>query len=477
MSNGRGSSFSEILEKLKASAGDSAESHFGAESSERMENQLTELRRAAQQGVFRAANYVAEPAPGSNIRGIWISAGITNRSGYAHVAIADALLIRRLGVQSYFIPHRAQAIDWDLIPQDRKELIEEYQKGVVGIGDTLICEWPPHEAVRMLDVTDRTVMRTTCETSTVSKVAVEMCNLPDVTAIWFCSEFARQAFVRSGVNEDKSKTILPPVIRANGGKLWNVSVRDDSSLEKRIDRDHPFCFGSMGTLQERKGFHNLIRAYYSSFSAEDPVRLVIRTSPFGQFRNIDEVKRELERITSSLKQEIGKTSYPKITAKIGTELTDDEMIAWLGSIDCYVNASFGEGTGIPLLYARASGVPVITTLFGGIPETLGGEFEKCPPMYKDADGREYDDFIPHFDQKIPVEMIRTNSIFEPGLKWGGYDVSDFAKAMQRQASTGRRRNLRGAEDTQNKFDARRLEIDFESALGQITDLTRLRLQG
>lgn len=472
MSNERGSSISEILERLASSGADTPDLGSAA----RIENQLTELRKAAQQGVFRAANYVAEPAPGSNIRGIWISAGITNRSGYAHVALADALLIRRLGVQSYFIPHRAQAIDWDLIPADRKPLIEEYQRGVVGIGDTLICEWPPHEAVRMLDITDRTVMRTTCETARVSKIAVEMCNLPAVTAVWLCSEFARQSFVRSGVDEAKTKTLLPPVIRADGGRLWNVSVTDESTLEKSIDSSRPFCFGSMGTLQERKGFHNLIRAYYSAFSAEDPVRLVIRTSPFGQFKNIDEVKRELERITSSIKSEITKTSYPKITAKIGTELTDEQMISWLGSLDCYVNTSFGEGTGLPMLYARASGVPVITTLFGGIPETLGGEFEKCPPMYKDSNGNEYDDFIAHFDQKIPVEMLRMNSIFEPGLTWGGYEVSDFAKAMQRQASIGRRRNLRGAEDTQRKFDARRLEPEFEFALGQVTNLERLKTQ-
>jgi len=435
----------------------------------RSDETLSSLRKEAQQGVFRATQYVAEPAPGYNTRGVWLSAGINHRSGYAHVAVADALLLRAAGIPSYFIPHRAEAIDWDNIPEDRKALLEEYQRDVVGIGDVLIAEWPPHEAIRMTNLTDRFVMRTTCETNRVSKMAVDMSNVDGITAIWFPSEFARQSFVESGVKESRTRTVLPPVINDHLG-FWKPVVTPNT---QPIDESNHFVFGTMGTFQARKGFEHLIRAYYSAFTGKSPVTLTIRTSPFGRFRTVQELRTEIERRVREIRAEYDSGSnFPKISFKVGTELTDKEMIEWLGSLDCYVNPSFGEGTGLPLVYARASGVPVVTNLFGGVAESLGGEFGATPEVFLDLAGRKFDSFVPHTLKNIPNEMLRMNSIFEAGLQWADYVPVDMGGLMRQQFECGRRRNLAGAALTTRKFDASGLQPVFRQALSEIVDLSR-----
>ena len=433
---------------------------------------LSAIRKEAQQGVFRAVNYVAEPAPGYNTRGVWMSAGINYRSGYAHVALADALLLKHTGVPSYFIPHRAEAIDWDRIPEDRKELLEEYQRDVVGIGEVVIAEWPPHEAIRMTGISDSFVMRTTCETERVSQMATDMCNVDAVSKVWFPSEFARQSYVASGVRESKTRTLLPPIINDPLG-LWQPKVTPN---EAPINEQAPFTFGAMGTFQVRKGFEHLIRAYYSAFTASDPVVLTLRTSPFGRFRTVQELRSEIERQVKHIRADFGSDAankgFPRIRVLIGTELTDKQMIEWLGSLDCYTNPSFGEGTGIPLVYARASGVPIVTNLFGGVAESLGGEFGAPAIQYLDSNKHAYDSIVPHTLKEIPSEMLRTNSIFEPGLKWADYVPEEMGEAMRWQFERGRRRNQLGASVTAHKFSAERLKPLFLQALGEVIDVTR-----
>lgn len=434
---------------------------------------LSALRREAQQGVFRATQYVAEPAPGSSVRGVWLSAGLNYRSGYAHVALADALLLRALGLPSFFVPHRAEAIDWDHLPEDRKAILEDFQRDVVGIGDVLIAEWPPHEAIRMTNLSDRFVMRTTCETNTISKMAADMSNVDEITKIWFPSEFARQAFVRSGVRENRTRTLLPPVIGDHLG-LWKPII---TSKTAPIEMRTPFNFGAMGTFQERKGFGHLIRAYCGAFTGDMPVCLTIRTSPFGRFRTVQELRTEIEKQVALIRSEfngpqIQKFGFPKINIKIGTELSDAELISWLGSLDCFVNASFGEGTGLPLVYARASGVPIVTNIFGGVAESLGGEYGAPPKIFLDAEGHEYDSFVPHTLKNIPMEMLRMNSIFERGQQWADYSPDTMGELMLRQFTCGRRRNVDGALLTSRKFDATRLRPDFKAALDEIVDTAR-----
>jgi len=433
---------------------------------------LSAIRQGAQQGVFRAIDYVAEPAPGYNTRGVWFSAGLNYRSGYAHVALADALLVKNLGVPSFFIPHRAEMIDWDIVPEDRKELLEEYQRDVVGIGELLIAEWPPHEAVRMTGVSDLFVMRTTSETDRVSKMAADMCNIDEVSQVWCPSEFARQSFIAGGVQEWRTRTLLPPVIGDHLG-LWQPKVIPNTAP---IDENNPFTFGAMGTFQARKGFNHLIRAYYSAFNADDPVVLAIRTSPFGRFRTIQELRVEIERqvkaIRASVLADTPNKAFPRIRFLVGTELTDKQMIEWLGSLDCYANPSFGEGTGLPLLYARASGVPIVTNLFGGVAESMGGEFGATLMQYLDENKQPYDSIVPHTLTDIPLEMLRTNSIFEFGLKWADYVPQEMGEAMRLQLARGRRRNELGARITAHKFSAERLRPIFADALSQLVDVSR-----
>jgi glycosyltransferase involved in cell wall biosynthesis len=57
------------------------------------------------------------------------------------------------------------------------------------------------------------------------------------------------------------------------------------------------------------------------------------------------------------------------------QLNEDELIAWLGSLDIYLHASQGETLSTSLLQAMASGLPIIASNVPGIENLIAGETE------------------------------------------------------------------------------------------------------
>jgi glycosyltransferase involved in cell wall biosynthesis len=53
-------------------------------------------------------------------------------------------------------------------------------------------------------------------------------------------------------------------------------------------------------------------------------------------------------------------------------MNDAEMVDWYNCIDVFLNASQGEGFGLPIIEACACGKPVITTKFSSMPELTEG---------------------------------------------------------------------------------------------------------
>lgn len=117
-----------------------------------------------------------------------------------------------------------------------------------------------------------------------------------------------------------------------------------------------FTFLFFGTWKRRKGWPELIEAFFTEFDANDGVELLIKTDRLTlSQKNIGELKEQLG---------FGK----KETAPIKWEtkvLTERELPALFKRADCLISPSLGEGFGLPGLQAMAMGIPVAITNFSG----------------------------------------------------------------------------------------------------------------
>lgn len=389
---------------------------------------LDALKTVLEGTAFTGYNYVAEPAPGWDIDGVWSSFATQYRSGYSIAATAVThALSEGLGLPTQLIPHRHVDIDPDLFPADRKTLYDQWHESKVGRAHMLVATYPPIETTYLKDVAAHLVCHTVSEATRISAFTVEICN-KNFDEIWVMSDFCRRAFVESGVREELVRTV-PTMLY---GGPWKQKFATTG-------RTGPFRFGTQGTWHARKGMLDLVRAYYGAFSANDEVILEIRTSQMtGRLLTIKEV---LEKIAGEIRQI--KTEFqkplPKISLHAGTDATDQQVLDNLADLDCYVNPSYGEGLGIPPLWAAMAGVPVVTTTFG------------APGEYFTKRASPIDRLVPHYLAKVDPSMPSLNRIYDFDQEWGRYDVPTFGAAMRSVFDAGRLLDFEAAQQTRDDF--------------------------
>ena len=160
-----------------------------------------------------------------------------------------------------------------------------------------------------------------------------------VDELWVQSRFARDAYVRSGV--DPARIALVP---------FGVDARlfRPGAAPFPISTDKGFKYLFVGGTIERKGFDLLLRAYAEEFTSADDVTLVVKDFVYGA------AGRELVR---GLRRD---PAAPEVRYGYGT--TDWARIAGLyAACDCYVHPYRGEGFALPIAEAMACGLPVIAT--------------------------------------------------------------------------------------------------------------------
>lgn len=125
---------------------------------------------------------------------------------------------------------------------------------------------------------------------------------------------------------------------------WGVDARD-YPFRVRAHRNDPYVFMWSGTPDLRKGWDLAYLAFVQAFGRREDVRLIMH------FR--DELP-AAPRFTDE--------NVKVITGLLATEV----QMAWLTAIDCFVFPSRGEGWGSPPREAASTGLPVITTNYGGL---------------------------------------------------------------------------------------------------------------
>jgi len=128
-----------------------------------------------------------------------------------------------------------------------------------------------------------------------------------------------------------------------GFKTSVIPLGYDSSVFSYIDREehHPYTFFHYEAFQDRKGWQDLLDAWFLSLHEEEyDARLILKT-----IKPYNEIPKEVQQFTN--------------VKVISGELPHHSIFDILSEVDCFVFPSRGEGFSLPPLEAMAVGLPVI----------------------------------------------------------------------------------------------------------------------
>lgn len=174
---------------------------------------------------------------------------------------------------------------------------------------------------------------TMVENTKINQQWVDCCNAMDMILV--PSEFLVSVFKECGVTV--------PIRAVRQGINTNTFPFFNRSQRAR----DTFVFGTVGYMDDRKNWKDLISAFISEFDQGEKVELWIKnTNAMWGYANPDD-----ERI------KIIKARY-----------SAEQMNKFYQLIDCFVFPSHGEGSGLPPREAMATGLPTILTNWSGLSE-------------------------------------------------------------------------------------------------------------
>lgn len=209
------------------------------------------------------------------------------------------------------------------------------------------------------------------ECSSKPLLAYLLCSVPPAVrradAILADSESTRRDLVELlQVDEERITVIYPgvePHFAPNG---------DDGALQAILARygiRRPYLL-SVGTLQPRKNFVRLIRAYHALREERHiPHQLVIAG---GRGWLFDEIHATIASLR--LEEQVRLTGF----------VADEHLPALYRGAELFAFPSLYEGFGIPVLEAMACGTPVVTSTTSSLPEAAGEAALLVPPNDVDA---------------------------------------------------------------------------------------------
>ena len=129
-----------------------------------------------------------------------------------------------------------------------------------------------------------------------------------------------------------------------------------------ISNDH-FVFYCIEVWSARKALWNLVKCYFDTFTARDPVTLLLKTSENnvcrrGLFGGYGKTRDAVDRIRNQY-------PHPARLQLVTDNLAHEDIARMHARSDCYVSLSRGEGWNLGAFDAAAYGKPVIITGFGG----------------------------------------------------------------------------------------------------------------
>jgi glycosyltransferase involved in cell wall biosynthesis len=167
---------------------------------------------------------------------------------------------------------------------------------------------------------------------------------------------------------------------------WGVDPSKFYPIKRKTNR--PFTFGHMGALSIRKGTDILVKAFLAAFPKEKDVRLLCKTTnKTFHFWVKDDGRIEV--------------NFEQMSS-------EDLMERFFAEVDCFVYPTRGEGFGLTIPEAMATGIPAIATGWSGPVEYMREDVGWILDYTMD-DAREFEDLykekcgqwaIPSFDHLV-----------------------------------------------------------------------------
>lgn len=286
---------------------------------------------------------------------------VLTQSGYGtHSRQVAAWLLQRPDLDVKFLPTPWGDTPW-IVDREQNSVIKQIFERCaspqaidgcdVSVQVQLPNEWDPKLAAKNIGVS------AVVETDRCSPAWVAACNAMDKVIV--PSQHAKRCLEASG----KLTGDVDVVFETFNKSISNPSLPLDLTLEPSFNF---LVFGQLTSnspVADRKGLFVAVKWLCEAFKNDPDVGIVLKTNA-GRSTRID--RSVVTNLTKQLLSEVRKGPNPKLTLLHG-DMTDEEVAALYvhPKIKAIVSPTRGEGYGLPLLEAAASGLPVIATNWSG----------------------------------------------------------------------------------------------------------------